>query len=148
MSFHIAQLNIARMKAPLDHPIMERFVAWLEPINTIADESPGSVWRLQTEAGDATGFRPFDDDRILVNLTVWESLDSLRSFVFESDHIRVMRERAGWFDRMEEASMVLWWVPPGHIPSVDEAKKHLEILREIGPSAEAFTFTNPYPPPE
>ena len=146
MTHHLAQLNITRMRAPLDDPLMERFVAWLEPINALADESPGFVWRLQTDDGDATSIRPFEDERILVNMSVWESLEALRAFVFRSDHVRVMQERARWFEPMDAASMVLWWVPEGHVPTVDEGKKRLWLLREEGPSESAFTFSEPLPP--
>ena len=148
MNYRLAQLNITRMKAPLDNPIMERFVAWLEPINGLADESPGFVWRLQTEEGDATAIRAFDDDRILVNMSVWESLEALRAFVFKSDHAGVMRERARWFEPMYGPTTVLWWVPEGHTPTVDEAKKCLELLRAKGPSESAFTFSQPFRRPK
>ena len=98
MNYYLAQLNITRMRAPLDDPLLERFVAWLEPINALADESPGSVWRLQTDEGDATSIRAFEDDRLLVNMSVWRSLEALQAFVFKSDHVRVMRERVQWFE--------------------------------------------------
>jgi len=93
MSFHLAQLNVARMRAPLDHPLMREFVAWLEPLNGIADASPGFVWRLQTEDGDSTAIRAFDDPLLLVNMSVWESLEALQRYVFRSDHRRALRER-------------------------------------------------------
>ncbi len=147
MNHYLAQLNITRMRAPLDDPLMERFVAWLEPINALADKSPGFIWRLQTDEGDATSIRAFEDDRILVNMSVWESLDALRAFVFNSDHVRVMRERAQWFEPIDAPTMVLWWVPEGHNPTVDEGKKRLDFLRESGPSESAFTFAKPFPPP-
>ena len=135
------------MRAPLDDPLMERFVAWLEPINALADESPGFIWRLQDDEGDATSIRAFEDDRILVNMSVWDSLEVLRAFVLESDHVRVMRERALWFEPMDVPSVVLWWVPEGHIPTVDEAKKRLDLLRERGPSESAFTFSRSFSAP-
>ncbi len=147
MNHHLAQLNIGRMRAPLDDPLMERFVAWLEPINALADESPGFVWRLQTDHGDATSIRAFEDDRILVNMSVWGSFEALRAFVFKSDHVRVTRERAQWFEPMRGPTMVLWWVPEGHIPTVDEAKKRLDLLRERGPSESAVTFSRSFSPP-
>ena len=146
MDHHLAQLNVTRMRAPLDDPLMERFVAWLEPINALADESPGFIWRLQTDEGDATSIRAFEDERILVNMSVWESLEALRAFVFSSDHVRVMRERARWFEPSDVLTTVLWWIPAGHFPTVDEGKKRLELLRESGPSESAFTFSSPSPP--
>ena len=145
--FHLAQLNIGRIRAPLDSPQLSHFVAALEPINALADKSPGFVWRLQTEEGDATSIRAFDDDMLLVNMSVWESLDALSAFVYRSDHRAVMLRRREWFERPADAFMVLWWVPADHTPTVDEAKQRLERLREHGPSQEAFTFRNPFPPP-
>ncbi len=147
MNHHLAQLNITRMRAPLDDPLMERFVAWLEPINALADESPGFVWRLQTDQGDATSIRAFEDDRILVNMSVWESLKALQAFVLESEHVRVMRERAQWFEPIDLPTAVLWWVTEGHVPTVEEGKKRLDFFRENGPSESAFTFSKSFSPP-
>ncbi len=147
MNHYVAQLNITRMRAPLDDPLMDRFVAWLEPINALADESPGFIWRLQTDEGDATSIRAFEDDRILVNMSVWESLEALQAFVFKSDHVRVMRERAQWFEPPDAPITVLWWVPEGHVPTVDEGKKRLDLLWEKGPSESAFTFSKSFSPP-
>src|SRR5215210_5191619 len=110
------------MRAPLDSPAMAGFVAALEPINALADAAPGFVWRLQTDDGDATGIRAFDDDMLIVNMSVWETIDALRGFVYDSDHRAVMAGRRQWFERMAEAYTVLWWVPVGHVPSVEEAK--------------------------
>ena len=147
MSFHLAQLNVARMRAPLDHPLMREFVAWLEPLNGIADASPGFVWRLQTEDGDSTAIRAFDDPLLLVNMSVWESLEALQRYVFRSDHRRALRERASWFERAETPSTVLWWLPAGELPGLDEAKKRLQCLRERGPTPEGFTLSRSFPPP-
>ena len=143
---HVASLNIGRLLAPLDSAQLAGFVAQLEPINRLADGSPGFVWRLQTAAGDATSLRPFDDDLLLVNLAVWESLESLRAFVYSSAHIDVLRQRRDWFERLATAHMVLWWVEPGHIPSVKEAIERLERLRREGPTPAAFTFRTPFEP--
>ena len=143
---HVASLNIGRLLAPLDSAQLAGFVAQLEPINRLADGSPGFVWRLQTAAGDATSLRPFDDDLLLVNLAVWESLESLRAFVYSSAHIDVLRQRRDWFERLATAHMVLWWVEPGHIPSVEEAIERLERLRREGPTQAAFTFRTPFEP--
>ena len=148
MTYHLAQLNIGRLRAPLESPQIAGFVAALEPINAIADAAPGFVWRLQTEDGDATAIRPFaEDDLLLVNMSVWRSLEALADFAYRSDHRDVMRQRRDWFERMAEAYLVLWWVPEGHIPTVDEAKARLERLRRVGPSPDAFTFRQPFPPP-
>jgi hypothetical protein len=146
-SYHLAQLNIGRALEPLDSPRLAGFVEALEPVNALADAAPGFVWRLQTEDGDATAIRPYDDDMVLVNMSVWESLESLAEFVYRSDHRAVMVQRRKWFERMAEAFMVLWWVPAGHRPTVMEAKDRLERLRSHGPTPEAFTFRSPFPPP-
>jgi hypothetical protein len=144
---HLAQLNLATLRAPLDSPELADFVAQLAPINALADASPGFVWRLQTEDGDATAIRPYDDDRIIVNLSVWTSLQALRDFVYASRHLDVMRRRRQWFHRAAEAYLALWWVPARTIPTVAEAAERLERLRRDGPGPEAFTFREPFPEP-
>ena len=146
--YYIAHLNIVRMLAPFDDPIMQRFVEQLDPVNGLADESEGFVWRLQTEEGFADAERSFGDPLLLVNMSVWKSIDHLRAFLFHPDHTQVMRERSRWFEPHEEPYLVLWWVRAGHIPSPDEAKEKLEFLAKHGPRAEAFTFSQPFPPPE
>jgi heme-degrading monooxygenase HmoA len=140
---HIAQLNIARAKAALESPLLAEFMAALDPVNALADCSPGFVWRLQTEDGNATAVRALDDDRIIVNMSVWESIDALANFVYRSDHIAVMRRRREWFERVV-VRMVLWWVPAGHEPSVAEAEERLAHLRQYGPTPHAFTFKRRY----
>jgi hypothetical protein len=138
--YHLAQVNIARMKGPLESATMAGFVARLEEINALADRSPGFVWRLQTAAGDAAYLRPYDDDRIVVNLSMWETVNALRAFVYRSTHGEVLRQRRDWFEHFDGVFIALWWVPAGHVPSVDEAKKRLAHLQEHGPSQFAFGF--------
>ncbi len=138
--YHLSQVNIARMKGPLDSDVMAGFVARLEEINAVADRSPGFVWRLQTDAGDATYLRPYDDDRIIVNLSVWESVATFRDYVYRSAHGDVLRQRRQWFEHFAGVAMAMWWVPVGHLPGVDEAKKRLAHLDEHGPSQFAFGF--------
>jgi hypothetical protein len=145
---HIAQVNIARMNAPLDDPVMAGFVARLAEINALADGSPGFVWRLQTEGGDATYLRPYGDDRILFNLSVWESVEFLKEYVYRTAHGEVMRQRKQWFEKFGGAYIALWWVKAGCMPSVTEAKRRLEYLREHGETAHAFTFKRTFPPTE
>jgi hypothetical protein len=145
--YHVAQLNIGRLRAPLDSPQLAAFVEALDPVNALADGSPGFVWRLQTEDGDATAIRAFDDDMLLVNMSVWESVEALADFVYGSDHRAVLRRRREFFEPMAEAFVVLWWVPAGHVPSIDEAKDRLDRLRRDGPTAEAFTFRSRFPAP-
>ena len=144
---HLAQVNVATVRAPLDSPELAGFVAQLEPINALADHSPGFVWRLQTEDGDATAIRPYEDDRVMVNLSVWASLEALRAFVYATRHLEVMRHRRSWFQRMPDPYLALWWVPAGTIPTVAEAKDRLELLASQGPTAGAFTFRAPFPEP-
>jgi heme-degrading monooxygenase HmoA len=146
--FKIAQVNIARMRAPLDHPLLAEFIARLEDINGLADSSPGFVWRLKTDAGDATSLRPYDDDRVLFNLSVWANPEDLREFVYRSAHAGVMRQRKSWFERFDGMYYALWWVSAGHIPSIPEAKDRLEYLRAHGESARAFSFANLFPAPD
>ena len=146
--YHIAQLNIGRIVAPLDSPQRAGFVNQLDEINALADAAPGFVWRFQTEEGDATALRPFDDDRMLVNFSVWESPEALHQFVYRTAHVEVMRHRREWFEVMQDAYLVLWWVPEGHRPTVQEAIVRLETLRSRGASAEAFTFREVYPQPD
>jgi heme-degrading monooxygenase HmoA len=144
--FHLAQVNIARMNAPLDSAEMSDFVARIAETNALADRSPGFVWRLATEAGDATYLRPYDDDRILFNMSVWQSVETLRAYVYSSAHTEVMRRRHRWFSKFEGATLALWWVPAGHVPSIEEAKSRLARLDREGPTPTAFTFKQLLPP--
>jgi hypothetical protein len=124
---------------------MAEFVAALDAINALADGSPGFAWRLQTEDGDATSIRPFDDELMIINMSVWESIDQLAEFVYRSGHVEVMRRRRQWFERMR-LYLALWWVPEGHAPTVAEARERLEHLQARGPSAYAFTFKQRFEP--
>jgi len=147
-AYELAQLNIGIIKGAMDSPVMADFAANLDRINALADRSPGFVWRLQTEDGDATAIRPFDNDNMLVNMSVWRDLESLHKYVYSSAHIDVMRRRREWFERMPEAFLVLWWVPKDHRPSVAEAIAKLAALRANGPAQDAFTFRQPFPAPD
>ena len=146
--WHLAQVNVATLLAPLASPQLAGFVGRLDEINAIADGAPGFVWRLQTEDGDATAIRPFDDDRILVNMSVWESVEALGAFVYGSRHLEVLRRRRDWFAQMSTPILALWWVPAGTTPTVHDAKRRLDVLERLGPTAEAFTFKEPFPPPD
>jgi hypothetical protein len=146
--FHLAQVNIGRIRAPLDDPLMDGFRSQLDVINRLADSTPGFVWRLQTEAGHAMAFRPFpDDDRMAINLSVWESHAALQEFVYRSAHVGPLRDRKQWFEPLEGPILALWWIPAGHIPTIAEALDRLRQLKERGPSREAFTFRQPFPAP-
>ena len=146
--YHIAELNIARMRAPIDDPLMQDFVDWLDPVNGLADESEGFVWRLQTDVGVANVADACEDELLLVNLSVWETIEHLREYVMHPNHMQVMRQSLRWFEPMDGPHLVLWWVPAGDLPSEDQAMKKLEFLAAHGPSAEAFTFSQVFPPPE
>lgn len=145
-AYELAQLNVASMKYPLDSPEMADFANNLDRINALAEASPGFAWRLQTEEGDATALRPYGE-HVLVNMSVWQDVEALNQYVYRSAHVEIMRRRREWFERMNEAFMVLWWVPRGHRPTITEAVARLELLRQSGPTARAFTFHKVFPPP-
>lgn len=144
--FHVAQVNVGLPLAPLDTPALAEFVALLDPVNAIADDAPGFVWRLQTDEGNATAIPVLGDDRLIVNLSVWESIDHLAAFVYRSGHVAAMRRRREWFER-HGTLMTLWWVPAGHLPTVGEAEERLDHLRRHGPTEHAFTFRRRFPAP-
>jgi hypothetical protein len=146
--FELAQVNIGRILAPMDSPELADFVALLDPVNAVADRSPGFVWRLQTEDGNATAMRVFDDDWLIVNMSTWQSPDALLEYVYGPMHKMVLRRRREWFARVAEAMTALWWVPAGHRPTVREAEERLVLLRANGPTPEAFTLRDTFPPPD
>lgn len=138
--YHLAQANIAHMLAPIDDPVMAGFVARLDEINALADRSPGFIWRLQTEDGNATSLRVFDNDMLIINTSVWESIDALHQFTYYSDHVEVFRQRRDWFEKMDTPYQVLWWIPAGQVPTPDDIKARLDYLTQHGPTPLAFTF--------
>jgi hypothetical protein len=145
--YHLAQINIARMLATIDDPIMADFVTQLPPINALADASPGFIWRLQTESGDATSIKVYDDEMVIVNLTVWESVETLKEYVYKSAHRGVLRDRKRWFEKFDGPYYALWWIPAGHLPDSQEGKEHLEYLRAHGDTQHAFSFKHLFPAP-
>ncbi|NJO83566.1 MAG: DUF3291 domain-containing protein [Blastochloris sp.] len=148
-TYHIAQLNIGRILAPLTHEQMAGFTNNLERINALADSTPGFVWRLIGDGtDDATGLRPFDDDdTLLVNMSVWDSIEALYQYTYYSAHAEIYRGRAAWFEKLATPILVLWWVPAGHIPTVAEAIEKLRYLEAHGPTPDAFTFKQRFVPP-
>lgn len=147
--YHLAQMNTARFHRPMDHPDMADFVEMLDPVNHHADSAPGFVWRLTDEdSNDATSITFYDDPLLLVNMSVWTDVSSLRNFVYRTDHSEMVKRRGEWADAMESHYIVLWWVPVGHTPDVAEGDACLRLLREKGPTPEAFTFGRSFPPPE
>ena len=140
-SWDLAQLNIGRLLAPTDHPDTKGFMDALDPINDLADAHPGFRWRLQTEDGNATAIKAWDDDPLmLLNMSVWESVEALADFVYRSAHTDFLRRRREFFEKPVEAIQVLWWVEDGHRPTVTEALERLDHLRANGPTEHAFTF--------
>ena len=145
--YELAQVNIGRLLAPVDSPLIADFMAALDPINALADGAPGFVWRLQTADGNATSLHSFDDVLIIANMSVWTSIEALRAFAYTSAHTGVMRRRREWFEVYESAYLALWWVPAGHRPTIEEAKERLAVLDRDGPTPFAFTFRATFDPP-
>ncbi|MEM7021403.1 MAG: DUF3291 domain-containing protein [Pseudomonadota bacterium] len=145
--FHLAQINVAHMLYPIDHPGMAEFVRNLDQINALAEGTPGFVWRLQGDNGNATELRFTDDPMFIVNMSVWTSVEALFSYVYQSDHKTIMRGRKAWFEKPTEAHMALWWIAAGHVPSPREGLERLTHLRARGPSETAFTFKQRFAPP-
>jgi len=143
---HLAQLNVGRLRAPIDDPRIDDFRNNLEPVNALAEASPGYVWRLQDESGDATSIKAFDDDLMILNLTVWESVDALADFTYRTGHVEFLRRRREWFEVPVDAIVCLWWIPAGTLPTVDDAIARLEHLRAHGPTPTAFTFRTRFEP--
>lgn len=147
-AFQLAQMNIARFHKPMDDPHMSGFVEMLDPINHQADAAPGFVWRLTDEgSNNATSITFYDDPLLLLNMSVWDDLDSLRNYVYRTEHVAMVKRRAEWADAMESMYLVLWWVPFGHTPDIAEGDARLKLLQQDGPSPQAFTFGQPFPAP-
>ena len=137
---HLAQLNIAKAKYSLESPKIKEFVDNLEPVNKLAESSAGFIWRLQDESGDATNITAFSDPDIIVNMSVWDSIEALKNFMFRTHHRDFLRRKKEWFHNIPDDSYVLWWVPKDHTPSIQEALEKLEFLRNNGDTPYAFTF--------
>ncbi len=140
----MAQLNIAKMKGTADSTIMKEFMDNLDPVNAIADTSPGFIWRLQDESGDATSIQAFEDPLLLVNMSVWTDFESLKTYTLKSGHLDFLKRRYEWFEKMDKASHVMWWIKEGHIPTLDEAKSKLEQLIKYGDTPDAFSIRRPF----
>ncbi len=154
MEYVLAQVNIGRLVAPLDSQRLAGFVTRLDAVNAVADASPGFIWRLQTDEGNATALRAFESDSggadggILINMSVWESVEALAAYVYGSAHLAVLRRRREWFERMRDAYTALWWIPRGHIPDIPQAEERVRLLRAHGPTPYAFTLRVHFPPPD
>ena len=147
--WHLAQINVARTRAPLTDPVMADFVARLDAVNAAAEASPGFIWRLKAEGGNSSAYVPYDDDaRVIVNMSVWTSIEAVETYVYRiKDHADVFRDRRRWFEPMEGPQLALWWIGAGRIPTVAMGRERLESLRANGPTPYAFTFKRPFPPP-
>ncbi|MFD5076444.1 DUF3291 domain-containing protein [Streptomyces sp. NPDC058371] len=144
-AYELAQVNIARLKAPLDSPQLKDFVTALDPVNEAADRSDGFVWRLQSDSGNATDVPVFGDDWLIINMTTWRDPDALTAFMYQGQHRELLARRREWFEQLREAVTALWWVPAGHRPTVAEAEQRLVHLRSHGPTAYAFTLRTSFP---
>jgi Domain of unknown function (DUF3291) len=147
MTHHPAQINIARLSAPIDDPQIAEFVAQLEPIKALVDQATGFVWRLKLESGNDTDIAYNDDPFVIVNMSVWESIEMLRNYAYKSDHAKVFRDRAKWFEKMDKPSRCLWWIPVGHITSVAEGRERQEPYQKHGAMAYSFWFSQHFPQP-
>ena len=148
MDYHLAQINIGRLVAPIDDPQIAGFVAQLDPINAVAEASPGFVWRLKSDSGNATDIAYNDDPFVIVNMSVWESIAALRDYVYRSQHTGVLKDRAKGFEKMEKPHYCLWWIPVGHVPTVAEGRARLEHYQLHGPTQHSFWFSKLFPQPE
>jgi hypothetical protein len=149
MSFHFAELNVARLIHPLDAPQNAEFVSVLAAVNAIAEVSPGFVWRLIADDGRSASYvAAYDDPQLIINLTVWTDPESLRHFTYRSGHGAYFRRRREWFEEPTQPQMVCWWIPEGTVPSVEDAVQRLAVLRAEGPSSQGFLFTDTYPRPD
>jgi hypothetical protein len=148
VEWHLAQINIGRLRAPIDDPLIAEFRDALDEINALAERSPGFVWRLQTDEGNATALHPTGEELVIPNMSVWESTDALADFVFRSDHTAYLRRRFEWFERYGSAYVALWWVPSGNIPTLEEGLERLSILERNGPTQDAFSFARRFASPD
>ncbi|MFD9326941.1 DUF3291 domain-containing protein [Streptomyces sp. NPDC060065] len=145
LGYELAQVNIGRLKAPLDSPQLKDFVEALDPVNAVADAADGFVWRLQSDSGDATDLAVFDDEWLIINMSTWRDTNALTAFMYQGQHRELLARRRDWFERVEEAMVAMWWVPAGHRPTVAEAEERILHLRDRGPTAYAFTLRKSFP---
>jgi hypothetical protein len=145
--FHLAQINIARLIAPIDDPLIADFVAELDPINALAEASPGFVWRLKSAEGNATDVPYNDDPFVIVNMSVWTSIEALKNYTYNSRHLEIFKQRRSWFEKGDKPHYCLWWIPAGHIPTVAEGRARLEHYQQHGATPHSFWFSQLYPTP-
>lgn len=144
--YQLAQINIAQMKgSDFNDPVMADFVANIDRINQIAEASPGFVWRLKDEQDNALNINPFEDSSLLINISVWEAIAPLESFVYGAMHLEIMKRKKEWFHHFKGFYYALWWIKAGEYPSAVEAEKQLAFPQENGPTEKVFTFKETYP---
>ena len=143
---HLAQVNIAKMKDPIDSPMMADFVNNLDRINALAEYSEGFIWRLKDEDNNATSVKVFDNDFLIINLSVWENAELLKNYVYNSLHVEILKRKKEWFEKMDQMHMALWYVEKGIFPSPIEAKEKLEYLRAHGETPLSFSFKSKFIP--
>jgi len=147
-NYHLAEINIARMKGvDINDPIMKEFVENLDAVNQIAEKSEGFVWRLKDENNNATSLNPYDDEQIIINVSVWKSLETLEEFMYRTFHAEFLKRRKDWFTSFGKAHTAMWWIPAGHLPSLEEAVGKLDLLQKNGASQDSFDFRNKFPAP-
>jgi hypothetical protein len=144
--YQLAQINIAKLLEPIDSPLLEDFVADLDRINAIAENSDGFIWRLKSEKGNALSINPYNDDSFIVNVSVWENVDALKNFVYRSGHVEVFMKRKKWFESIKTPHMAMWWIIENEFPTPKMCKERLDFLTKHGESIEAFSFKNIFKP--
>ena len=143
-TYHLAQVNVARAKAEMNTETMQGFMDQLDAMNRLADTADGFIWRMVGTGGDYTSIRPFDDPLVIMNVSLWRDVESLKHYVYKTTHMNIVRARHAWFDKMPDIQQALWWIPSGQLPTALEAREKLELLRRIGATQEAFTFAQPF----
>lgn len=146
-AYHLAQVNVARAKAEMHTETMQGFMAQLDAMNQLADTADGFVWRMLGDGGDYTSIRPYEDPLVIMNVSLWRDVDSLKNYVYKTPHMDIIRARHAWFDKMDDIQQALWWIPAGQLPTALEARGRLEMVRRFGATQEAFTFAQVFPAP-
>ncbi len=144
---HLTQINIAQCRDELTSDTMKAFVARLDEINALADQSPGFIWRWQPDESDDSASTIFKDRSLIINMSVWEDMEALRHYVYKSMHVELVRDREQWFHKLSNSYQVLWWIPEGSLPTPAEAYEKLQLLDRQGASTAAFTFAKSFPRP-
>ncbi len=140
MEFYLAQVNIGKILGPMDSPVMAEFAANLNNINALAENSEGFIWRLKDDNNNATSIKVFEDDFLLINMSVWADAESLFKFVYQTHHVDYVKRRKEWFEKMQEVYMALWYVPATHTPTPQEAIERLNYLKLHGETPHAFSY--------